>query len=568
MSVFRRRGWTRLVAVLATLALVAAACGGDDDDADATTATTTAETTAATTAETTAETTAAETTAATTAETTAATTAEPTAEARTLVIASNKQWESREPWRIYDDTQSSPGLRNVIEVLVDRDPVTNDLVPLLATSWEQIDDLTWRFTIRDGVRFHDGTPLTAEDVVHSINETWAESNAWTTRAFMSSQITAELAGDLLVDVKTEEKDPIIPNRMYFQGVWSERQFTEDRATWNVAPIGTGPYTIVDDDPLVLNLAANPDWWGDQALAFDTVQIVYRPEDAVRLAAVQTGEAHLGTWVTAESCRAAADIEGIECRSAPSVETMFMKMDLRYGEDAGTVLADRRVRLAMRLAVDFETILDTILGGQGVLAHQIAGPSALGHNPNLEPWPYDPERAKELLDEAAADGVPIYETTLENWLLVDWYQNSVEIAEAVNEYLRDVGLDVELNVAERDIFVSVVARKPPEPRGYVFFVGPHGNEFMDYAASLNSQLSCRSEPSSVCVPEFTEMIDEAATLTGEARDEALQELARIAYDNVYNPAVIHLSLSYIADECLAWSPPLDHRVRVKEMGWSC
>jgi peptide/nickel transport system substrate-binding protein len=553
MSVFRRRGWTRLVAVLATLALVAAACGGDDDDADATTAATTAETTAATTAETT---------------TTAATTADTTAETRTLVIASNKQWESREPWRIYDDTQSSPGLRNVIEVLVDRDPVTNDLIPMLATSWEQIDDLTWRFTIRDGVQFHDGTPLTAEDVVHSVNETWAESNAWTTRAFMSSQITAEVAGDLLVDVKTEEKDPIIPNRMYFQGVWSERQFTEDRATWNVAPIGTGPYTIVDDDPLTLNLETNPDWWGEQALAFDTVQIVYRPEDAVRLGAVQTGEAHLGTWVSADSCRAAADIEGIECRSAPSVETMFMKMDLRYGEDAGTVMADKRVRLAMRLAVDFQTIIDTILGGQGVLAHQIAGPSALGHNPNLKPWPYDPERAKELLDEAAADGVPVYETTLENWLLIDWYQNSVEIGEAVNGYLRDVGLDVELIVAERDIFVSVVARKPPEPRGYVFFVGPHGNEFMDYSASLSSQLSCLREPSSVCVPEFTEMSSEAATLTGEARDEALQELARIAYDEVYNPAAIHLNLSYIADECLVWSPPLDHRVRAKEMGWSC
>ena len=303
------------------------------------------------------------------------------------------------------------------------------------------------------------------------------------------------------------------------------------------------------------------------MEFDTVQFVYRPEDAVRLGAVQTGEAHIGTWVSADSCRAATDIEGIDCRSAPSVETMFMKMDLRYGTDAGTVMADKRVRLGMRLAVDFQTIIDTIMGGQGTLAHQIAGPSAVGHNSNLEPWPYDPERAKELFDEAAADGVPIYETTLENWLLIDWYANSAEIGEAVNGYLREVGLDVELIIAERDLFVQTVARKPSEPRGYVFFVGPHGNEFMDYSQSLYSQLSCHREPSSVCVEDFTAQMDVAATLSGEARDEALQALAKIAYDEVYNPAAIHLDLSYVADNCLVWEPPLDHRLHIKEMGWS-
>ncbi len=500
--------------------------------------------------------------------------AEASAEPKTFVYAAIREWRSLEAFNAYDELQA-PGLRNVIEVLLDRDPVTNELIPELATSFEPLDELTWRFTVREGVTFHDGSPLNAEAVAYAINHQWGEENAFSVRGFMGPQITAEAVDEFTVHVMTASPDPILPNRMHIQGVSSMRQLLEEPDQYPLVPIGTGPYKFKEfraGDAFILE--ANHDWWGldpDQgargAINFDELVFLYRAEDAVRLAQVKTGEADIAQWISAESCQEAEASDGIGCRSQVSVETLWMRMDLEPPRE-GTAFGDQRVRLAFQLAVDYDTIVDTILGGQATIARQMVGPSAAGYNESLEPYGYDPERAKQLLDEAAADGVPVYETEFVNASLSGWFARSEELHQAVNGYLQDVGIDVVLEVSELDPFLEKVGVRPPPGRGRYFYVGPHGNELYDFALSLSGHLSCGSPFAAGCFPELDEMAAAAGPLTGAERDQALKEIAQFVHDQVYAGAVAHLDLSYAVNDCLSWDVPLGHRSLAKDMDNTC
>ncbi len=496
------------------------------------------------------------------------------AEKKTFTYAAIREWRTMEAFNAYDEVQS-PGLRNVIEVLLDRDPVSNELIPELATSFEQLDELTWSFTIREGVSFHDGSPLNAEAVAYAVNHQWSEENAFQVRGFMGPQITAEAVDEYTVHVMTASPDPILPNRMHLQGISSMKQLLEEPDQYALVPIGTGPYKFKDfiaGDALILE--ANHDWWGldpDQgargAINFDEVVFLYRPEDAVRLAQVKTGEVDIAQWISAESCLEAEATEGIGCRSEVSVETLFMRMDLEPPRE-GTAFGDQRVRLAFQLAVDYDTILDTILGGQATIARQMVGPSATGHNESIEPYGYDPERAKQLLDEAAADGVPVYETEFINVSLIGWFSRSEELHQAVNGYLQELGLNVVLEVSELEPFIEKVGKRPPPGRGRYFFVGPHGNELYDYALSLKGHLSCESPFATGCFPELDVMREAAEPLIGAERDQALQDIAQYVHDQVYSGAVAHLDLSYAVSDCLNWVVPLGHRALAKDMDNTC
>ena len=231
------------------------------------------------------------------------------------------------------------------------------------------------------------------------------------------------------------------------------------------------------------------------------------------------------------------------------------------------LGDQRVRLAFQLAVDYDTILDTILGGQATIARQMVGPSATGYNESLEPYGYDPERAKQLLDEAAADGVPVYETEFVNASLSGWFARSEELHQAVNGYLQELGLNVLLEVSELDPFLEKVGVRPPPGRGRYFYVGPHGNELTHFAFPLGGHLSCEVPlPPAVSLNSMSWL--QLLAATGAERDQALQDIAQLVHDEVYAGAVAHLDLSYAVSDCLSWDVPLGHRALAKDMDNTC
>jgi len=140
--------------------------------------------------------------------------AEPTGK---IVISMSVEPDTPENWKAYS-TDGHPILRNVQEALLNRDPVSNELIGELATSWEQTSDTTWRFKIREGVTFHNGDPLNAEVVAFGINYTWSEENGFEIYQFIGPNMNATAVDEYTVDVTTEAPDPILPSRLYFSPI--------------------------------------------------------------------------------------------------------------------------------------------------------------------------------------------------------------------------------------------------------------------------------------------------------------------------------------------------------------
>ncbi|MEA2598505.1 MAG: peptide/nickel transport system substrate-binding protein, partial [Thermomicrobiales bacterium] len=161
-----------------------------------------------------------------------------------LIVSMSVEPDTLENWKAYS-TDGHPILRNVQEALLNRDPKTNELVGELATSWEQTDERTWRFTLRQGVTFHNGDPFNAEVAAYGINYTWSPEHKFEIYQFIGPDITATAVDEYTIDVATVEPDPILPARLYFSPIPNMKQVQERPDSLVTEPIGTGPYSFVE-----------------------------------------------------------------------------------------------------------------------------------------------------------------------------------------------------------------------------------------------------------------------------------------------------------------------------------
>jgi peptide/nickel transport system substrate-binding protein len=293
-------------------------------------------------------------------------------------------------------------LCNVCEGLV-RFSQDMRLEPALATSWEQIGPTTVRFHLRTGVAFHDGTPLTAGDVVASFERA---------RNDPRSGIRHQLVGILKMSapdpatvlVKTDGPAPTLINRLAFLFIVPAAQAAEEDIS---APIGTGPYRFVarDADGGV-RLAAYDGWNGEpevRSVVFSGVT-----DDADRARALFAGQADVVRRMPEAELQDVRLYRGIRTEVQPgiSVRIIVTCPQAAHGP-ARRALADPRVRRAMLCALDRRGIVDRVFRGDGVVATQYVHPVIFGFDPTIGAVPFDPGRARELLAEAGfADGFEV------------------------------------------------------------------------------------------------------------------------------------------------------------------
>lgn len=481
-----------------------------------------------------------------------------------IVISLGAEPSTLEWWNAYS-IDGHPILRNVFEALLNRDPVTNELVGELAESWEWVDDRTMRFTLREGVVFHNGDPLTAEDAAFGINYTWSPDNAFDIAQFMGSQITATAVDERTLEIQTAEPDPLLPSVLYFAPLPSARQIREAPDTLGSEPIGTGPYQFVDwSRGEKIDLAAFPDWWGnsDAEAALGTqsiqdVQYVWRLESSVRAAQVTAGEAQLGRFLSPDDCATTP-----ACKEIISVETAPLRLDTVH-----PVLGDIRVRQAIAHAIDKEAVVESLFAS-GEVASQLVGPSAAGYNEELEPTPYDIELAKQLVAEAAADGVPV-EMPIVVAVRQGVYLRAEELGEYVAGALNEIGLNATSEAIEYAAYMEqyiMPYEDIPEDRGWIGTMS-HGNEMMDVGLTAASWYRCSGGVASYCDPELDAMIDAANPLVGEERAAAFAEISKKFLEAYSVIPIIHLAFLYGTAANLIWEPRLDGFMLVKEMSYS-
>ena len=482
----------------------------------------------------------------------------------TFTVAALAEPPSAESIYAYN-ANSRTVMGNIYESLVGRD-ADNAFVPELATSWEQLDDRTWRFEIRQGVKFHDGSDLTAQGAAEALNWVWAEENGHQIRAVGGPNMTFSAIDDDTIEVQAEEPDPLLLTRMWQGYVPSIEQITNAPDTLGTTAVGTGPYKQGEwSKRNFFKVVANPDWWGltaDDAYGkqyYAEAMFLFRPESSSRIAALQAGEVDLSERLPGELCKANL---GDECVATPDTTTTYLRLD-----STNPVLADRRIREAMSLAIDRQTIGDALLGGAQP-AKMIVGPSATGYNASLPDLEYNMERAKALIAEARADGVPLDENTLHLKTMQGGFVGNTDVMEVLLEQFKLIGLtNVDAEVRERgpawvDIFVGVP--QPVDPDRALIAMHKHTNDPYDFAGTAFNFYGCKGNVSVSCNPRLDELREEAASLVGVERQRELEKVAELAYADMWLIPMNHTVRFHGLSDAFTWTPPLHAGIRLTDI----
>jgi len=312
-----------------------------------------------------------------------------------------------------DAFTNAQALLQIYSPLISQDP-TGALIPGLATSWKALDDTTWELKLREGVKFHDGTPFEPEDIEFSFKRAGNIPNSVAT--FISNVrdiVGVEIVDRTTVRIKTREPDPIFAYKLCPVCMLSRKLHAEaTTAAMTAGPlaIGTGPYRYRSFAPGErLELVANPEFWGGKP-DWDQLIMRYLSDPGARVAALSTGDVDIIDGVPVQDVAKLQSDPRIEIASTAAYLAVYLALDTSREttpfafDNSGkpltkNPLADVRVRQAISLAFDRQAIVDRLMAGQGTAANQIVSTAAPDHARGLPPLPVDLAKAKELLKQA-------------------------------------------------------------------------------------------------------------------------------------------------------------------------
>ncbi|HEV8310261.1 MAG TPA: ABC transporter substrate-binding protein [Methylomirabilota bacterium] len=356
--------------------------------------------------------------------------------------------------------------RNVFDRLVEHNEKL-ELVPRLAERWETSGDgRTWTFHLRKGVKFHDGTPFNAEAVKFNIDRALNPENRLLAGRFAYAGVqAAEVVSEHAVRLVTKEPVGALLDNMAdsgFGAIQSPKSIKEAPVS-GIVPTGTGPFKLASwtrGDQLVLE--ANPDYW-DGRPNLDRVVVRPVPEGGTRASLLETGEAQLIAQVPLQDVKRLQGNRSLAVDVPAATSWQYIALDTQK-------LADVRVRQALNHAVDKRQIVQTNLFGVGRVADSPIG-SGYRMYASVGSYDYSPERAKQLLAEAGwrpgAGGILEKDgQRLSLTLLIPTAGHSgwPEMAQAVQAYLKAVGVEVKLSAQEWATYLAT-ARKPAAERGF-------------------------------------------------------------------------------------------------------
>ena len=349
-------------------------------------------------------------------------------------------------------------LANIYEPLVRR---ARDLSiePALATAWQQTSPTVWRFKLRPGVKWQDGTAFTADDVVFSLQRITAPSSQM--RAPMGAIKEIRKVDDLTIDIETKVADPILLQELTNFAIMSKAWCEAHNATVPVLidaskdenfavrnAMGTGPYKLVLREPDRRTVVEkNPGWWDDSSKLVDKVELDVISSAATRVAALLSGEMDMIYTVPPQDIPRLEHTPNIKVLQAPELRTIFLGMDqsrdqlLKSDVKGKNPLKDVRVRRALALGIDEDAIAKRIMRGQAHETWEMWGPGVNGYNAKLDTHPkVNVAEAKKLLAEA---GYPNgFRLTLD--CPNDRYVNDEAICTAIVPMLARIGVKIDLN----------------------------------------------------------------------------------------------------------------------------
>lgn len=441
--------------------------------------------------------------------------------------------------------------QNVVETLVELDYAKQTTIPRLAESWEQTSPTTWRFNLRKGVKFHDGTPFDAASVVHSLERTLDPKLTCITRTkyFGGVDITAKAIDENTVEFTTKTPMPILPTLLAQLAIASAKT---PKGEYTAEPIGTGPYDFVSwTQGENVKIKRFDGYWGEKPKIVDATY-VWRSESSVAAAMVETGEADLAFSIAPQDA------------TNPETDKVYPNSDSAMFRLSADILPlnDIRVRKAFNLAIDRKAFLGSIISDKAELATQQVGPSVLGHNAKLVPWPYDPEQAKALLAEAKAAGVPV-DTEIRMIGRPGMFANSNEFVEAAAEMLRAVGFKIKLDNLEMTQWLEAANKPFAAGRQANALLTMHDNNSGDAQFTAFFKYHSDGRQSEIHDAKVDKLITEAGMASGEERAKLYQETFRYIYEDLVADAPLFHMVNYMrVGKRLDFTPTIANAVELQ------
>ena len=336
-------------------------------------------------------------------------------------------------WALETDA-SNPLMRAGCLEALTRIDFDGSLKPSLATSWKQVSPTAWEFTLRENVKFQNGQRMDAQAVAQAL--THALKVQVPSRSFSPKLIqSVEAAGPSLVRVTTTSPSVVLPIRMSSPNTGILAPSAFQNGNINLLGTCTGPFTITEATPLLLNLKRNDAYWGGQPhIAEATVRFL--TDGNVRVTQVRTGEAQIARNIPPTSIDTLRSVRNVRIERVPVTRTTALYLNNKKG-----ALANQTIRQAIQAAVDTTGIADAVYEGT---ARPAIGPFAPGEPwaPKGKPASFDPKRAKALLREAGVKPEQLH------FELVTYVERDElkDLAAVIQEQLKQIGVEVQIRVA--------------------------------------------------------------------------------------------------------------------------
>jgi peptide/nickel transport system substrate-binding protein len=356
--------------------------------------------------------------------------------------------------------------RHFFQPLVEQDH-RQVLRPAVASAWRAVDDLTWEFTLDPDARFHDGQPVTVEDVAFTIARAGDVPNSPSSFRYATRLVSAVEAADArTVRIRTQQPAPLLPNLLALVMVVSKRHgegaSTQDYNSGK-AMIGTGPYRHVSwspGSPVVMERNA-----GFAGRAPDFARGEFRPiaNAGARMAALQASDVDLVEIIPPEQFARFRSDPRFAVAESPSNRLIFLTLDSdretspfvrgRDGQPIPNPLRDARVRKALSMAINRDALVSRVLQGQALSAGDLGPPGYFGTSPDLRPEPFDLEGARRLLAEAGYPNGFAVQVNGPN----DRYVNDEQVVQAIAQMWTRLGLAATVETKTRSVWLSEAAQ---------------------------------------------------------------------------------------------------------------
>jgi len=434
------------------------------------------------------------------------------------------------------------------------------LTPLLAESWENTEPTKWVFKLRKGVKFHDGSPFTADDVIFSWKRSLTPGSDMKGYGAKASEV--KKIDDHTIEVTTPTPNPILPREWTFLYImsksWSEKNKTTEATNVkgdnqgnyaNLHANGTGPFMLTERQPDVKTVLKRFDGYWDKNIKTNIDEVVFQPisQEATRVAALISGEMDIVQPVPVQDWQRLEDAPGVKPLTEPEARAIFIGMDQHRDEllfssvKGKNPFKDVRVRQAVVLAVDIEAINKKIMRGAAKPLGSLVATSVNGYDDSFgTPYKPDPAKAKKLLADAGyPDGFTV---TLD--CPNDRYVNDEKVCQAVAGMLARVGIKINLLAQTKSkYFGKILLQAGNQTSMYMLGWTPSStdahNVLLNLAACRDSKTAAgQFNLGGYCNPKVDELTAKIGVETDQAKRNAMIKEAFDIVRNDYGYLPLH------------------------------